>query len=279
MTNAIKKATFLLLLVAIGLYSGGAISSEKELADAVSGEFQRHNYKKVIQLYRDYVEANADQSLPTAGARLAVVKVFYTQSLADTGEIDEAIKSLKEVLADLSPEVDTLKLQYDLANLLFLQRRYDEARGAFQKILLQSSQVNELLSKARERLALMKDKESKKKDFVSLQFLDIETNLDAGMVPDGAEAFLQQIAEQAAPGGPQSDQVQRLQERVKEVRAEKAKALLDEARRLYDKEKKYANVREILEQITQYYSDVSEMPSVEALFKQVNSRLGKGTGR
>ena len=273
MTNAIKKATFLLLLVAIGLYSGGAISSEKELADAVSGEFQRHNYKKVIQLYRDYVEANAGQSLPT------IVKVYYTQSLADTGEIDDAIKSLKEVLADLSPDVDTLKLQYDLANLLFLQRRYDEARGAFQKILLQSSQVNELLSKARERLALMKDKESKKKDFVSLQFLDIETNLDAGMVPDGAEAFLQQIAEQAAPGGPQSDQVQRLQERVKEVRAEKAKALLDEARRLYDKEKKYANVREILEQITQYYSDVSEMPSVEALFKQVNSRLGKGTGR
>lgn len=273
MTDAVKKAIFLGFLLLFCLGSAGVgISSEKEFADTVSGEFQRHNYKKVIQLYRDFAKGNPDRFLPT------VVKVLYSQSLADMGEIDEAIKSLKEVLADFSPEVDTLKLQYDLANLLFLQRRYDEARTAFQKILLQSSQVNELLSKARERLSLMKDKESKKKDFVSLQILDMESNLDAGTVPDGAEAFLQQIAEQT-PTGPQADQARRLQERVREVRGEKAKALLDEARRLYDKERKYADVRDILEQISQYYSDVSEMPSVEALLKEVNSRLGKGSGR
>lgn len=276
-----KKAAFLGFILVFGLGLGDAwaeggsqasqgISSEKELVDSVSSEFQRHNYKKVIQLYRDFAKGHSDRFLPT------VVKVLYSQSLADTGEIDEAINSLKEVLAYLPPQFDTLKLQYDLANLLFLQRRYDEARSAFQKILLQSSQVNEVLSKARERLSLMKDKESKKKDFVSLQILDIETNLDAGTVPDGAEAFLQQIAEQAPPG-PQADQVRRLQERVKEVRAGKAKALLDEARRLYDQEKKYADVRDILEQIAQYYSDVSEMPSVEALLKEVNFRLGKGT--
>lgn len=246
-----------------------APSDAKELVDAVPREFQRHNYKKVIELYRQYSNANPDRYLPI------IVRVLYSQSLADMGEIDEAIENLKLVLVDLPLQIDTMKLQYDLANLLFLQKRFDEARAAYQKITLQSSQVGEIVGKARERLALMKDKESKKKDFVSLQLLDIESNLEAGVVPDGADAFLRQIAEQN-PTSHQADQAKRLQLRVKEVRTEKAKALLDEARRLYDQEKKYADVREILDQITRDYSDVSEMPSVEVLLKEVNLRLGKG---
>ncbi len=243
-----------------------------DLQGQISGEFERHNYKKVVQLYKEYQEGHPDTSIPP------VVRVFYSQALADMGDLDEAIKSLRETLAALSPQVDTFKLQYDLANLLFLQKRYEEAKAAFQKIVIESAQHTEIANKAKERINLMKSKakdSGAKKDFVSLQLLDIETALDAGEVPDAAEILLQQIAEQN-PTSPQAEQARRLQVRLKEVRTQKAKALLDEARRLFDEEKKYTEVREILGQISKSYSDVCEAASVEALLKAVSAKDGKG---
>jgi len=244
------------------------VSKEAQLLTEISQEFQRHNYKKVIHLYRDFSDENPDRSPPL------IAKIFYSQALADTGNLDDAIKSLKEILTDLPPQADPLRLQYDLANLFFIQRRFDEAKILYQKMLLGANQHQDLLTKAKERIAVMKDKDanSKKKDFVSLQLLDIETALEAGEVPDAAVALLQQIAEQN-PTSPQAEQVRRLQNRVKEVRTERAKTLLEEARRLFDVEKKYTEVREFLDEIIEKYSDVCEMPSVEALSKEVDQKL------
>lgn len=247
------------------------VSKEEVLLTEVTQEFQRHNYKKVIQLYRGFIDDHPDRYLPL------VVQILYSQALADTGNIDEAIRALKDVLAELPVQMDPLKLRHDLANLLFLQRRFDEARTVYHKMMLDARQHQEMVAKAKERIALLKGKDAnaKKKDFVSLQLLDIETALEAGEVPDGSLSLLQQIIDQN-PLSPQAAQAGQLQDRIKEVRAEKAKAMLDEARRLYDVDKKYAEVREILNQIAEKYADVGEMPSIEALSKEVDVKLGKG---
>jgi tetratricopeptide (TPR) repeat protein len=245
---------------------------EEALVQEVVKEFQRHNYKKVIELYRRFTADQPGRTLPL------VVKVLYSQSLADTGEIDGAIDTLKDVLTDLPPEMDSMKLQYDLANLLFLQKRYDEATVAYRKLLLRGSQTSEILAKAKERLAQMRDRDAKKKDFASLEMMDLETALEAGEVPDGADALLQRIIDRN-PRSSQAEEAKRLQTRIKETRTRKAQALLDEARRLFDDEKKYAEVREILEQIQRSYADVSEMPSVDALLKAVKTKLGKSQAR
>ncbi len=255
----------LCLIVSFGV-SRGVFADSKTLQKGVAEEFERHNYQKVIEIYRGYVDQNPDLLVPLA------VKVRYSQSLADTGQIDEAILALQEVLGELVPPVDPLKLQYDLANLLFLQRRYDEAKIIYQKILFQSTRNADLVAKVRERVGFMKKREGRKKDMAVLQILDIETALESGEVPDGAETILQEIQKDQKPGAPQAERVQALLTRVREMRTEKAKALLDEARRLFDEKRNFTAVREILNQLTRNYSDVAEMKSVEALAKSLLAR-------
>jgi tetratricopeptide (TPR) repeat protein len=266
-TRAVLSLFFLLLAVAPVF---AQTAPEKTLVESVTREFQRHNYKQVIRLYREFAAGQPERYLPV------VVKVLYSQALADTGDIDAAIDSLKIVLEDLPPEVDSLKLQYDLANLLFLQKRFEEARVIYRRLVLRAEQTADILSKAKERLASMKDLEGggRKRDFASIEMIDIETALDAGSVPDGAEAFLRDVVERH-PESAQAAEARRLQGRVREVRTQRARALLDEARRLFDEEKKYGEVRDVLEQIRRSYADVSEMPSVEALLKAVQAKLGK----
>lgn len=254
-------------LMALGKSSVPSPTTSRELQKMVQQEFQEHNYKKVIRLYEDFTEAQSDAFLPLT------VRVLYSQSLADTGELEDAIQVLREILAEFTPEVDALLLQYNLANLLFMERRYQEARAAYQKALLYSSRYQEIQSKARERLNLMKDSEGRKKDTASLQLIEIETSLEAGEVPDGAEALLKQMADQKNPNF-YSEQARRLLAKVKEVRTKKAGSLLDEARRLFDEERKYLEVREILEQLARDYSDVCEIQSVEVLRKEVDRKLG-----
>ena len=117
-------------------------------------------------------------------------------------------------------------------------------------------------------------KKSSPYEFQGWEELPTETALEAGEVPDGAPSLLQQIIDQN-PLSQQSAQAGRIQNRIKEVRTERAKDMLEEARRLYDMEKKYTEVREILTQIVERYSDVSEKPSVEALTKAVDQKLSR----
>jgi tetratricopeptide (TPR) repeat protein len=208
-----------------------------------------------------------------------VVKVLYSQSLADTGEIDDAIDALRGVLTELPAEVDPMQLQYDLANLLFLEKRYDEAKTAYSRLILRGNRASQIISQAKSRLGMMKEKEgSKKKDFDSLEMMDLETAVEAGQVPEGAVDALQDILERN-PKSAQAEEAKRLQVLVKELRVKKAQALLDEARRLFDVEKRYVEVTEILDSIERSYGDVSEKPSIEALRKAVASKTGKQADR
>ena len=83
-------AVFLLL----GLPYGWAEEDQfsRETQKQVVQEFQRHNYKKVIQIYKDLIAEDLHRPLPL------VIRVLYSQSLADTGELDEAIEALQEIL-------------------------------------------------------------------------------------------------------------------------------------------------------------------------------------
>ncbi len=273
----ILVVSLLLLWLAMPTFASEMASNQptatlKDLHQSIQLEFQKHNYKKVIQLYEDFSGNHPDQVLPLT------LRVFYSQSLADTGEIDAAIKTIQEILVDFPLLMDSLRLQYDLANLFFMQKRYEEARKAYEKVLLQSSRVNETLRKARERIALMKGSEGKKKDVISLQLLDIETALEAGEIPDGAETLLEKLATQnpRSPKTPQGEEARLLLARIKVIRTEKARNLLDEARRLFDHERKYAEVRNILEKIQSDYFDVGDLQSVEALLNEVNLRDRRG---
>ena len=280
-----KSLSFLILILALNLSFGRqAIAETDSLVAEFRKEFQQHNYKKVIQIYKILQEDASQGSLPLD------VRVRYGQSLAATGEIDEAISSLNEILLTLPAEVDPVKIEYDLANLLYLQKRHKEAAVAYRKVLWMSSQREESLSKARERLASMKEGEGKKSDLVSLQLLDIETALDSGDIPEGSEALLKDIMERMEKmakntGIKDPDRARSIEKarallgKMKEIRTEKASALLNEARRLFDEEKKYAVVREILEEIQRDYGDVCEAPSVEALVKAVASKIGKANSK
>jgi tetratricopeptide (TPR) repeat protein len=245
-------------------------SLENGLKQDVTDAFQGHDYKKVIRLYREFAASKPDRYLPIS------VKVLYSQALADTGDLDGAIDAMRDVLSDVHTEMNPIQLQYDLANLLFLQKRLDEARSAYRKLLLQAGRNAEFLSKAKERLAFLKDRDvnAKRKDIESLQMIDLETALDAGEVPDGAEEALGQIMRRE-PNSAQAVEAKALQDRIKSLRTQKAKTLLDEARRLFDDEKKYVEVRDVLDQIQRSYGDVGEVASIEALRKAVDAKLSK----
>ncbi len=266
-----KKLFFLLIITGTLAFSsflaaldGTTLNFEKEM----KSEFQRHNYKKVMQLYKDYISVHEGNFIPLS------LRVFYSQALADTGDLDGAIKILQEVLSDWPVSMSLTRLQYDLANLLFMQGKKEEARSLYQKILVQNSKLQEISTKSRERLSQMKQVESKKKGLLSLQLLDIETSLEAGEVPEGSADLLKQIQEKN-PGSPQAERGKVLLVKISEIRTEKSRALLDEARRLFDEEKKYDDVRELLDQIEKEYSDVAEIKSIEALRKEVKTKSGK----
>lgn len=248
-------------------------SPEQLLVRDVSLAFQSHDFKRVIRLYREFAASKPDRYLPL------IVKVLYSQALADTGETDDAIEALQSVLEQLPPAVDPLQLQYDLANLLFQQKRYDEAKSAYSRLVIQASGSSQILSQAKSRLSLLKEREGgKRKDFDSLEMIDLETALDAGEIPEGAEAYLRRIAERNG-GSPQSLEAGRLQNRIKELKSQKAKTMLDEARRLFDVEKKYGEVLGLLDRIERLYPDVAEKPSLDALRSAVLSKMGKSDGQ
>lgn len=242
----------------------------QSLQQNILKEFQRHNFKKVIRLYTDFKEQQPDQYIPFA------VRISSSQALAETGDIEGAIQIITEAIRDLPSEVNATKLHYDLANLLFIEKRYDEAEVLYQKILLMAAPYHEIEMKARERLTLMKGREGRKKDQLSLQLLDIEMALEGGAVPDGAVAFLKEIEMRPKPVA-QAERIKKLLEKIQEINTAKSQALLDEARRVFDEEKNYPEVREILEQILREYPDVCDKPSVEALMKVVDARQGKAS--
>ncbi len=250
------------------LVSSNVLGHDKEIQKQIQQEFQRNNYKKVIRLYREFEHKLPDQpiSLP--------VRIIYSQALADTGEVDQAIKILQDVLKDFPPQVSPLRLQYDLANLLFIQHQNEKARVLYQRILFQASRDKEIIAKARGRVASMKQVDGRKKDLISLQLFDIETALDLGEIPEGTQTVLKKIVDEN-PSTSHAEKAQFLLSKITEIRSDKAKALLDEARRLFDEEKKYAEVRQTLEQIKTDYADVCEMRSIEALEKEINIREGR----
>ena len=155
---------FILFILFSGVQAGAEASKvfdAKKIQSEIAGDFQRHNYKKVVQLYKNFVEDSIESpSLAT--------KTLYSESLANTGEIDEAIQIIQEIIGELPAQVDPVTLKYNLANLLFIQKRYNEAVQVYRKILLQTSQYADIAAKARDRLALMRNKEGKKKDVLSL---------------------------------------------------------------------------------------------------------------
>ncbi len=245
----------------------------KDLVFSVQSDFERHDYRKVIRVYRAYVSSHPEKYVPT------IVRIFYSQSLANSGEVEDAIAALKNLLSDMPPQLNPVKLHYDLANLLFIQNRLEEARMAYQKVVILGENSRQDLAKSKERLAWIRTKEEggRGRDLISLRLIDLETALEIGDIPDGAAVFLKQIVQDANGAenpatNSTTEKAKKLLVRIQDIRTERARALLDEARRLYDEEKKFNEVREILNQILTSYGDVVEKPSVEALLKAVSNK-------
>ena len=244
----------------------------EELQLRLTDEFQGHNYDKVVEIYRAYVETDASRVVSLTA------RILYSQSLADTGDEEEAIAVLQEVVAELSPYADVLTLEHDLANLLFLDGHPAEAKDHDRRVLLRSNRHAAMLEGVRKRLALSKGRESRKKDYATLQMLEIESALETGDVPEGAETILEDLLKQKL-SVQQTERARGLQVRIHEVRTTKASQLLQEARRLYDEERKYDDVREILNQLLKDYGDVCETQSVHALLHEVEIRSGRVESR
>lgn len=240
------------------------------LKSGIETDFKGNNFKGVIERYRSYVKQNPEGHIPL------VVQSYYSEALANVGEVDEAIEALRKMLQEFPPHLDPIRIQYQLAHLLFMENKQPEARAAYEKVVLMSKGHQELVVKANDRLAKMKAKEVGRRDKVSLELYDIESLLDAGEVPVGVEEYLNGIIAKAS-NDDNGDKAQDLLEKIKKVKDDKARALLNEARRLFDEERKYAEVREILEGILREFPTTNERQSVETLLQEVNRRLPKAS--
>ncbi|QQR80399.1 MAG: tetratricopeptide repeat protein [Deltaproteobacteria bacterium] len=125
---------FLLLFVPLS-YAVEENPNTDPLTKSVMVEFDKHNYKKLIKTYEDYKEKNPQKYIPLK------TRAIYCQALADVGDLEGAIRNLKELTQDWPIRLDVIKLQYDLANLLFMQGLKDEAKDEYEKILLKQKSI------------------------------------------------------------------------------------------------------------------------------------------
>ena len=218
-----------------------------------------------------WAEAQTSSSFKEVSERFKH-EIDEAHQLAAEGKLDESIERLREILNEAPSEYYQLRLQYDLANLLFVQGRYREARAGYHRVLMMIEDQNEMVTRARERIAKMKDRESKKKDEVSIQLIDLETQVDLGQIPpEESRNFLRKIErnEQSI----HQTRARELFQRVVEMENERARELLNQARHLFDKEKNYLAVTNILETIQREFPDTTEMPSVQILVDETERRL------
>ena len=264
------RVLFLSLLLSYQISSVAFAIDERVLMEnfskSIATEFDKHNHKKIIKLYEDFRDQNLNRVLPFRP------RVMYCQALAEVGDTEGAIKNLKELVADWPVRLDIIKIQYDLANLLFMQGMKDEARDVFEKIILQSDESAQIVQKSKERLFQLKQMESKKKDVTGLQILEIQTSLEIGEISQDSISFLKKVIE-TEPNTRNSAKAREVLQRANELRTQRYKSLLDEARRLFDEEKKYQEAQEIIDNIERDYADILEAPSVEALKKAIKEKV------
>lgn len=202
------------------------------------------------------------------------VEIKAVYDLASEGKLDEAIARFQALLREAPKEPSRFRLQYDLANLLFMQGRYREARTAYQRAIEMAEEESALVQRARERIAKMRERETKKKDEIAIQLIDIETATDTGQrPPEGSKEFLVRIA--ADPVSPHQEKAESLLQKIRDAEEVKAMELLNEARRLFDKERNYPAVLEILETIRRDYPENSDDTSVQILLTETERRLGR----
>lgn len=244
-----------------------------ELKTAIEQDFQVNNFQGVVDKYRSFVDQNPGGHVPL------VVKSLYSEALANTGQVNEAIVALREMIGEWPVHLDLVRMQYNLANLLFMEGRQEEARAAYEKMVLMTREHDDYIAKARDRLSKMKDKAGGRKDKAALELFDIEAILQAGDIPVGAEEYLQGlVAKGDSPKGKGDENTEKardLLDKIHDLKDNKARALLNEARRLFDQERKYAEVRGLLETLLREYPDTSERRSVETLMQEVDRRLPK----
>ncbi|MBI2982135.1 MAG: tetratricopeptide repeat protein [Deltaproteobacteria bacterium] len=216
-------------------------------------------------------------TLPGDGGQRIREEIDQSHRLAGEGKIDDAISKLGSLLKSLPEQSYLMQIQYDLANLLFLQGRYPEARAAYFRVVMLGEDQKQMVARSKERIEKMKEKESSKGDDITIRLIDIETSLDAGQLPpEGSRQFLKEIESQ--PAHPSAEKARRLRLRIRETENAKALLLLNEARALFDKRKDYAKVLSILEAIKQEFPNTDEMTSVEILMEMTKKRLGRRAG-
>jgi tetratricopeptide (TPR) repeat protein len=193
--------------------------------------------------------------------------------LADQGELDQAILKLKGLLIRIKKgDINQLKLNYDLANLLFMQGRYREAEKTYQKVVELSEEDQDLVKRAQARVEKMKEREAKKRDKIAIRIIDIETVMEEGDAPpEGAREFLAGIGAETI----HFERAQILITKIQEGRKKQVRERLDRARELFDKKRKYKKVLDILESIQRDYSETVEMPSILILKDETEKRLGR----
>ncbi len=199
-------------------------------------------------------------------------RVAELKDLASRGKMDEAIQGMLELLNEFPNGSESIQIRYDLANLLFLQGRYRDARLQYQKVMIQSDLHRQLAERAGKRIAKIDERDSKSKDLTGLKLIEIEAALDAGqMPPEGSRELMKKIREDAV--SPHQEWAGRLLHREVELQNGRARVLLNEARQLFDSRRDYPRVQGLLEEIQRDFPDTEEMPSITILLEETKRRL------
>lgn len=197
--------------------------------------------------------------------------ISEAHALADHGKIDQAIEKLKELLIEIQKEkINPLRLKYDLANLLFLQGRYQEAEVVYREVVKMAEEENELLQRSQARVHRMQERETKKTDQMAIKLIEIETALNQEERPAaGSREYLQKVPLESL----HYERAGSLLSRLQLLENKMAGQMLNEARQIFDSRKDYPKVIEILKSIEQEFPGTDEMSSVRILRQETEKKL------
>ena len=258
-----KKLIFLSLLVG-GFPSQSKGDSPKAEEGGLLAAYRAHDYVTVAKLCGQLKEL----LLPPSA------QLLCAEAYAATGQIAAAGKLLRTLLDQNPPGIDRMKIQYDLANLLFMEGRYIESKKIYQDVVATSQERGEWEKKARERIAkiMAKTKEhdwgSKKQ--VELQFLEIEQRIEKGVDLAESRDILAEML--LLLKGKQAERAAELLEKLRDKRRALITQELSEVNHLYREENNLPAAREILQRILSTYPVMDEREYVEHLFVEIQEK-------
>lgn len=223
--------------------------------------YRKHDYKTVARLCKKLLQEKESLSFSH--------QMVCAESFAGTGEIEQAILLLKGLLKENPAGLDRVKVQYDLANLLFMQGHYQESKKMFEQVLSASLDRDEWIKKARQKIVQIRQKRGRSREQIALRLIEAEEKVEAGTDLYATKGVLLEIL--ARTEGKQAEQAEKAKELLERLDDKERSLVTRELSnvQLLREEKKLTDARELLQKLLVDYPDMEERGHVESLLQDL----------